>query len=80
MSSETQLNSHDIGFPATSRGDATTVFRIILLCATEVGTQHVADRIERLSLLDGGRHVAIVVLLRGDDCMTAFAKLQMECV
>lgn len=53
---------------------------MILLSANEVGTPQTAERIERLSLLNGGYDTAIVLLLTGDNPMAALAHLQMEYV
>ena len=53
----------------------------MLLSAVEAAdSTQTASKIERLRLLDGGRRIGIILLLDGDQPMTALAKLELECV
>ncbi|KAH7326482.1 hypothetical protein B0I35DRAFT_136502 [Stachybotrys elegans] len=57
-------------------GSPGSMFRLVLLSEDDVGTEQAAERIERLCLLDGGRHVAIVLLLSSERGMVALVQLQ----
>ncbi|KFH45759.1 hypothetical protein ACRE_034060 [Hapsidospora chrysogenum ATCC 11550] len=76
---ETRLETHDIAFPVSIRGDI-AVFRGVLVSTREVGASQTKQRLERLRLLDGGSSVFAVLLLDGDSFMGSLTKLQMEYV
>ena len=77
---EKHLGSHDVEFPLPSVNQPSGVFRVLLLSTEEAETQAAKDRVARLSLLDGGKRIAIVLLLVGEEGMMTFANLQMRYV
>ena len=77
---EKELNTHDAAFTVSGQGGMRAVFRLLLLCTGDVWRDETLERMERLSVLNGASHVAIVLLLAGDAAMAAFARLQMKFV
>jgi hypothetical protein len=69
-----------VAFEVDEGGKKHSVFRAILVSPLEPDFSTICDRMERLSLLNGGRLIAAIMLLSGDGAMTAFIKLQAECV
>ncbi|VUC36139.1 unnamed protein product [Clonostachys rosea] len=77
---ETQLQGHDIAFPVEPRAGQQRVvtFRSILLASDEVNATETKEKIERLCNLNGGRNIAVILLLKGEDAMVAFMRLQIQ--
>ncbi|KND88654.1 hypothetical protein TOPH_06654 [Tolypocladium ophioglossoides CBS 100239] len=76
--SNAPLETHDVAFPVPSHRGRGQLCRVVLLSASQVGTPEARDRIDRLSLLDGGGKVAVILLLADRDGMAAFMTLQVE--
>ncbi|EGR50597.1 uncharacterized protein TRIREDRAFT_57397, partial [Trichoderma reesei QM6a] len=51
---------------------------VLLLSSEESKTATAKARIERLSMLDGGRNVAVILLMPNDGCVDALVNLQMS--
>lgn len=77
---EKEINTHDAVFPVPDQGKMRTDFRLLLLCTADLWHEETLERMERLSVLNGASHVAIVLLLVGNAAMTAFARFQMKFV
>lgn len=77
---ESKLDTHDAVFAIPTQGDDDVVYRLLLLSTSDATKSDTEERIERLSVLSGGAHIAIILLLVGDDAMTAFTQLQMKLV
>ena len=80
--SESNLDSHDIAFEVTGDDNGKdSMFRAILLSGNEGWSpQRTRERIERLRLVSGGRRLAVIFLLDGEDAEDTFAKLQCSYV
>lgn len=77
---EAHLDTHDVSFQVSGQAEPDATFRLLLLSTQEASLGDDSKRIERLSVVSGGRNIAIVLLLTGDDAMTAFSNLQVEYV
>ncbi|KEY67514.1 hypothetical protein S7711_02434 [Stachybotrys chartarum IBT 7711] len=75
---EQQLRAYDIGFAVKTTNETESMFALVLLISSDVGSSSTTERVERLSLLNGGRDVAIVLLLIGDNSVVELAQLQAE--
>ncbi|KAF7559673.1 hypothetical protein G7046_g4480 [Stylonectria norvegica] len=75
---EALLNTHDVAFPMRDHVGHSVVFRLLLLSTLDVDSRDARSRVERLSVLDGGKHAAIILLLSGKDAVTALNRLQMH--
>ncbi|KAI8690674.1 hypothetical protein NCS56_00058500 [Fusarium sp. Ph1] len=75
---EATLDACDITFPITSSGTPPATFRVTLLSLTELQTHDGRARVERLWLMSGGKHTAVVLLLCGDNPMETFSRVQTE--
>uniref|UniRef100_A0A8H7NCN0 Uncharacterized protein n=1 Tax=Bionectria ochroleuca TaxID=29856 RepID=A0A8H7NCN0_BIOOC len=77
---EDRLQGHDIAFPVEPRaGQQRGVkFLSILLATDEINTSETKEKIERLCNLNGGQNVAILLLLKGEDAIAAFMRLQVQ--
>ncbi|CZS76645.1 unnamed protein product [Fusarium graminearum] len=61
------------------QGDLTYLERsVILSCLHELQSQEGKARVERLFLMEGGEHVAVILLLDGEDSMLGFSNVQAE--
>jgi hypothetical protein len=56
------------------------LFRLIVLVSDELGNAATSAKIERLRYLDGGRQIGVILLLREEHGMAAYAQLQAEYV
>ncbi|KFA64147.1 hypothetical protein S40285_00792 [Stachybotrys chlorohalonatus IBT 40285] len=75
---EQQLEAYDIAFAVKTTSETESMFALVLLISSDVGSSSTTERVERLSLLNGGRDAAIVLLLTGDDSIVKLAQLQAE--
>jgi hypothetical protein len=80
---ETTLNNHDAALPLLQASGANRrVLRIIFLTMEDVGVEDARNRIERLYHLNGGRDVAIVMLMEvgqnKGSAMATLMRLQIE--
>ncbi|CEI65045.1 unnamed protein product [Fusarium venenatum] len=77
---ETTLEACDITFPITASNTTTSDFKVILSSPSELQSQEGKARVERLFLMQGGEHVAVILLLDGEDSMLGFSNVQAEYV
>ncbi|KAM0299137.1 hypothetical protein HYE67_009255 [Fusarium culmorum] len=77
---ETNLEACDITFPITTSNTITVDFKVILSSLHELQSQEGKARVERLFLMEGGEHVAVILLLDGEDSMLGFSNVQAEYV
>ncbi|KAH9909402.1 hypothetical protein F4778DRAFT_229441 [Xylariomycetidae sp. FL2044] len=86
---EMKLDTHDMALPLPGGlgggGSSRRMLRVVLLSPHEVGSVECRGRIQRLYHLDGGRDVAIVLLLkqvadRAESPTAALMRLQLELV
>ncbi|KAL3606480.1 hypothetical protein FPOAC2_01437 [Fusarium poae] len=75
---ETILEACDIKFPITASNTTTAYFKVILSSLSELQSQEGKARVERLFLMQGGEHVAVILLLDGEDSMLGFSNVQAE--
>ncbi|PHH92030.1 hypothetical protein CDD83_9221 [Cordyceps sp. RAO-2017] len=76
---ETKLETHDVAFPIQrGHGGPPSFFRILVLCAAQVGSPEARARMERLPLLDGGGKTAVVLVVAGPGDAAALRALQMQ--
>ncbi|UKZ62754.1 uncharacterized protein TrAtP1_003987 [Trichoderma atroviride] len=78
---ETNLHGHDVAFalpPQSEDHEPRVSFKLILLSSEEAKTAEVEARIERLSMLNGGQKVAIMLLLDGSGRVDSLVHLQMR--
>lgn len=78
---ETNLHSHDVAFalpPQSQHHQPRVSFKLILLSSGEAKTTEVKTKIERLSMLNGGQKVAIMLLLDGSGRVDSLVHLQMR--
>lgn len=78
---ETSLQSHDVAFalpPQSQHHQPRVFFKLILLSSEEAKTAEVKTKIERLSMLNGGQKVAIMLLLDGSGRVDSLVHLQMR--
>ncbi|KAL6920106.1 hypothetical protein FSHL1_004083 [Fusarium sambucinum] len=75
---ETTLEACDITFPITASNTTTSDFKVILSSLSELQSQEGKARVERLFLMQGGEHVAVILLLDGEDSMLGFSNVQAE--
>lgn len=80
MSLESSLTGHDVAFPIKDRVGLDTTFKLVLLSTLDVSSSDGKARLERLSILTGGRHAAVILLLNDEDSIMVFSQLQMEFV
>ncbi|KAM0391066.1 hypothetical protein ACHAQC_007245, partial [Fusarium culmorum] len=73
---ETNLEACDITFPITTSNTITVDFKVILSSLHELQSQEGKARVERLFLMEGGEHVAVILLLDGEDSMLGFSNVQ----
>lgn len=77
---ESTLEACDITFPITASNTTPVDFKVILSSLSELQSEQGKARVERLFLMEGGEHVAVVLLLDGDDSILSFSNLQAEYV
>ena len=75
---EASLDGCDIFCVVKDRAGSERVFKLILLSTLEIEHPKTKERLERLSLLTGGEHVAIVLLLSGEGSLAMFGRIQVE--
>lgn len=77
---ETNLDGHDVAFALApqSKHRQGGFFKVALLSSEEAKTAAAKARIERLSMLDGGRNVAVVLLLEESGRVDSLVDLQMR--
>ncbi|KAL7942400.1 hypothetical protein V8C42DRAFT_347885 [Trichoderma barbatum] len=78
---ETRLDGYDVSFPLTTHTQSKqrqSFFKILLLSAEESKTAAAKARIERLSMLDGGKNVAVILLLEKNGRVDSLMGLQMR--
>lgn len=77
---ETKLDGYDVSFalPPQDQSRPGSSFKVLLLSSEESKTATAKARIERLSMLDGGRNVAVILLMPNDGCVDALVNLQMR--
>lgn len=80
ISLETTLQNHDVAFalPPRQHHQPRVSFKLILLSSEEASTAEVKTKIERLSLLNDGQKVAIMLLLDGSGRVDSLVHLQMR--
>ena len=74
---EASLETHDIAFSCGSRNSSDDMFRLLLVTAAEVDDAVTRERIDRLHHLNGGRRVAVVLLLEQGKNWSALNRLQV---
>ncbi|KAL6810878.1 hypothetical protein GGI42DRAFT_200707 [Trichoderma sp. SZMC 28013] len=80
-SPETTLDGHDVSFAlAPQSRHHQSFFRILLLSSEEAKTAAAKAKIERLSMLDGGKNVAVMLLLDQSGRVDSLVDLQMSIV
>ena len=77
---ETTLETCDVTFSITSSDTTPVDFKVILSSLSELQSEQGKARVERLFLMEGGEHVAVVLLLDGEDSILSFSNLQAEYV
>ncbi|QPC75768.1 hypothetical protein HYE68_006520 [Fusarium pseudograminearum] len=61
------------------QGELTYLERSVILSSLhELQSQEGKARVERLFLMEGGEHVAVILLLEGEDSMLGFSNVQAE--
>ncbi|KAL6858524.1 hypothetical protein J3F83DRAFT_345654 [Trichoderma novae-zelandiae] len=77
---ETKLDGYDVSFALAPQDKPRHggSFKVLLLSAEEAKTATARARIERLSMLDGGRNVAVVLLMEQSGCVDSLVDLQMS--
>ncbi|KAM0252557.1 hypothetical protein ACHAQJ_007640 [Trichoderma viride] len=77
---ETNLHGHDVAFALApqSQHQPGGFFKIILVSPEEAKSAEAKTRIERLSMLDGGRNVAIIHVLEKSGRVDSLVDLQMR--
>ncbi|UKZ52037.1 hypothetical protein TrVGV298_005804 [Trichoderma virens] len=80
-SPEATLDGYDVSFAlAPQSKHRQSFFRILLLSSEEAKTAAARARIERLFMLDGGRNVAVMLLLEQSGRVDSLVDLQMSIV
>ncbi|QYS99070.1 hypothetical protein H0G86_006218 [Trichoderma simmonsii] len=78
---ETTLDGYDVSFAlAPQSKHHQSFFRILLFSSEEAKTAAARARIERLSMLDGGKNVAVMLLLDQSGRVDSLVGLQMSIV
>ncbi|KAL7909678.1 hypothetical protein GGI35DRAFT_393023 [Trichoderma velutinum] len=78
---ETTLDGYDVSFAlAPHIKHHQSFFKILLLSSEEAKTAAAKARIERLSMLDGGKNVAVMLLLEQSGRVDSLVDLQMSIV
>lgn len=76
---ETTLDGYDVSFALAPQSQhRQRFFRILLLSSEEAKTAAARARIERLSMLDGGKNVAVMLLLDQSGRVDSLVDLQMR--
>lgn len=77
---EASLQNHDVAFalPQSQHHQPRVSFKLILLSSEEAKAAEVKAKIERLSMLNGGQKVAIMLLLDGSGRVDSLVHLQMR--
>ncbi|KAM5362785.1 hypothetical protein ACJZ2D_012369 [Fusarium nematophilum] len=75
---ETTLDECDITFSVTSAGGLPSVFRVALLSVEEFQSPTGRARVETLSLVNGGRHSAVILLMGQENSMETFSRVQLD--
>ncbi|KAK1250581.1 hypothetical protein MKX08_010584 [Trichoderma sp. CBMAI-0020] len=78
---ETNLHNHDVAFalpPQSQHHQSRLSFKLILLSSEEANTAEAKSKIERLSMLNDGQKVAIMLLLDGSGRVDSLVQLQMR--
>ncbi|KAI1870280.1 hypothetical protein JX265_006450 [Neoarthrinium moseri] len=83
---EARLETHDLALPLSLPGQPSHLaFRAIFLAPSDIGSHETHKRTERLFNLNGGRYVAIVLLMRQmegvqESNSSAMMRLQLELI
>ncbi|KAF4965360.1 hypothetical protein FSARC_6818 [Fusarium sarcochroum] len=75
---ETTLDACDITFPVTTSDVSPVVFRAILSSLSDLQSLEGKARVERLSLMNGGKHIAVMLLLDAENSIETFSRIQAE--
>ncbi|TFB05692.1 hypothetical protein CCMA1212_002250 [Trichoderma ghanense] len=77
---QTRLDGYDVSFtlPPQDKSRPGGSFKVLLLSSEEAKTATAKARIERLSMLDGGKNVAIILLMEKGGCVDSLVGLQMS--
>ncbi|CZR35204.1 uncharacterized protein FPRO_00674 [Fusarium proliferatum ET1] len=77
---ESNLKACDITFPVPVSNSPSAAFRAIVSSLSELQSSEEKARVARLSLMNGGEHIAVILLLDGHKPMESFSRLQIEMV
>ncbi|KAI1058141.1 hypothetical protein LB506_000113 [Fusarium annulatum] len=78
LSLESNLKACDITFPVPVSNSPSAAFRAIVSSLSELQSSEEKARVARLSLMNGGEHIAVILLLDGHKPMESFSRLQIE--
>ncbi|KAK7599971.1 hypothetical protein V3481_001533 [Fusarium oxysporum f. sp. vasinfectum] len=75
---ESNLEACDITFPVPVSNSPPATFRAIVSSLSELQSSEGKARMARLLLMNGGEHIAVILLLDGYKPMESFSRLQIE--
>ncbi|SCO80021.1 uncharacterized protein FRV6_04234 [Fusarium oxysporum] len=75
---ESNLETCDITFPVPVSNSPPATFRAIVSSLSELQSSEGKARMARLLLMNGGEHIAVILLLDGYKPMESFSRLQIE--
>ncbi|KAH7223334.1 hypothetical protein BKA60DRAFT_633547 [Fusarium oxysporum] len=75
---ESNLEACDITFPVPVSNSPPATFRAIASSLSELQSSEGKARMARLLLMNGGEHIAVILLLDGYKPMESFSRLQIE--